>query len=66
MRALLTAIHAAAGNKRGARSASQWHLLAREAQPVRLEAAVRQFPVGPEGLITPDMIEQRKRERGLI
>lgn len=66
MQALLGAIHAAAGNRRGARAARRFRLVPREKVTPRLSAALSRFPISNEGLITPEMIAARQRELGLV
>lgn len=65
VRALMVAIHAAANNKRGVRAAQRWRLFKEAAKPLDMQQALASFPVGPEGLITREMIEARKAELGM-
>ena len=67
MRALMGAIHAANGNKRGAKAAQKFRLTAPERGRVPLvDSVIRKFGADEADLITAEQIRARQIEMGLV
>lgn len=65
LRALMSSIHGAAGNKRGARQAAKFKLIKSDPAVPRMESVIGKFGADEDGLITPEQIAERRREMGL-
>lgn len=57
VRTITGAIHSAAGNKRGAKAASQFRFHKAKAQEITTAQASRMFPITEEGLISQEEID---------
>lgn len=68
VQAIIGAVHAAAGNKRGVAGARRFRLLPRESVTPTPEYIAQRFPVdeGAGGLITPEQILAEQKRLGLV